>query len=253
MSRRTVRWLGWLGIPTVLVGAVLIFWRWDWFIPVVQSRASAALGRPVSIGHLHVGLGRILRVRADDVVIANPPRWQGDPLARIRGLAVDVDAWSYIRHGVIVVPLVEVDKPRLSIVKSAEGAPNYKLDVGTSSGTGSAPRIGTVLIRDGLGQVQIPRLRADFNFAIATRDHEGASRIEVDARGTYAGQPVVGQFVGGALLSPRDASDPWPVDLRVQNGPTRLSVIGRIEDPLRLSGAALTLRLAARTRPDCSR
>jgi hypothetical protein len=49
-------WLIGLGIPVALIVGFVFLWRWDWFIPLVESRASAALGRPVTISHLHVSL-----------------------------------------------------------------------------------------------------------------------------------------------------------------------------------------------------
>jgi uncharacterized protein involved in outer membrane biogenesis len=33
----------------VLVLLLIIFWSWDWFIPLVDSQASAAIGRKVTI------------------------------------------------------------------------------------------------------------------------------------------------------------------------------------------------------------
>ena len=52
---RTTRLLAWIGIPVVLIALIVAFWNWDWFIPLVQARASAALGRPVTkIGRAHV-------------------------------------------------------------------------------------------------------------------------------------------------------------------------------------------------------
>jgi hypothetical protein len=56
---RTKRRLAWIGIPVVLLVLLVVFWNWDWLIPIVQSRASAAIGRPVTITHLHVRPGRI--------------------------------------------------------------------------------------------------------------------------------------------------------------------------------------------------
>ena len=71
-ARRFVKPLLFVGIP---IAAVVAFWNWDWFITIVQGRASA-LGRPVTIAHLHVQLGRVTTVNADDMRIANPPAFQ---------------------------------------------------------------------------------------------------------------------------------------------------------------------------------
>ncbi|HEX2939426.1 MAG TPA: AsmA family protein, partial [Rhodopila sp.] len=63
----------WFGVPVVLLALLITFWNWDWFIPIVDSRASAAIGRKVTMSHLHVGLGRVVTVTADGVTVDNPP------------------------------------------------------------------------------------------------------------------------------------------------------------------------------------
>ena len=78
-----------------LLIALAAFWNWDWFIPIVQSRASAAIGRPVTVSHLHLHLGRVVTVIVDGVVVANPPDWpNGDPpFVSIKSLTIQPDAW----------------------------------------------------------------------------------------------------------------------------------------------------------------
>ena len=66
----------------------------------------------------------------------------------------------------------------------------------------------------------------------------------VDAKGTYAAQPITGRLVGGALLSMRDAKNPWPVELNLANGPTRVALDGTLQDPLAFQGANVRLRFS---------
>ena len=80
---RALAWLLGLGVPILAIVIIVAIWGGDLLIPVVVARASAALGRPVSIAHLHISPGRIVTVTADDVTIGNPPDWTGDPLARL--------------------------------------------------------------------------------------------------------------------------------------------------------------------------
>src|SRR5947208_4027429 len=49
---------------------------------------------------------------------------------------------------------------------------------------------------------------------------------------------------GGAPLSLRDANQPYPVDLKLVNGPTRGSAVGTIEDPLKFAGANVKVDLS---------
>jgi hypothetical protein len=64
-SRRAVMWLACIIVPVVATVVVALVWGWDLLIPVVASRASAALGRPVTIEHLHISPGPIVSVTAD--------------------------------------------------------------------------------------------------------------------------------------------------------------------------------------------
>jgi uncharacterized protein involved in outer membrane biogenesis len=246
---RTVRRLAWIGIPVVLIVLLAVFWRWDWFIPIVQSRASAAIGRPVTIEHLHVRLGRIVEVTADNVVVANPPDWtDGDPpFAAIRTLTVQADAWGYIHGQGLLLPLIAIDGPTVLIAETSKGATNFQLSTG--GGSSSTTKIGNLRIADGNAHIVIPSLKADFNAKIETQGDGDTAKVVVETKGTYAAQPITGHLVGGALLSLRDTQHPWPVDLNVSNGPTRVNLDGTVRDPLAFQGADLKLRLAG---PDMS-
>jgi len=247
-TRKSFRLLAWIGIPALLIVAMVLVWRWDWFIPLVDSTASAALGRQVTIGHLHVGLGRIVRVTADDVTVANPEGWpqKDPPLATIRQLTAQVDALAFIHSRSLVIPLVAIAEPHAFVAETPDGLANYRLAAASSSGTSQSTttKIGNLQIDDGTARIEIPRLKADFGLKIATRGTGEQAQIEVDARGTYAGAPITGKMVGGALLSLRDTQHPWPIDASLANGPTHLALNGTIEDPLALKGANLKLHIA---------
>ena len=128
ISRRLV----WIAVPLVLLIALVAFWNWDWFIPIVQRRASAAIGRPVTIAHLHVRPGRVISVTLDGVVIANPPDWpSGDPpLVSIKSVSVQADAWGYVRGNGLVIPVIEIDGPRVLLAETKDGAANFRLSTG---------------------------------------------------------------------------------------------------------------------------
>jgi AsmA family protein len=205
---RTSWRLAWFGIPLILLIALVAFWNWDWFIPIVQRRASAAIGRPVTIAHLHVRLGRVISVTLDGVVVANPPDWpSGDPpLASIKSLTVQADAWGYVRGNGLVLPVIEIDGPRVLLAETKDGAANFRLSTG--GGSSGSVKIGAVRITDGDAHVVIPPLKSDFNAKIETQGDGDAAKLVVDAKGTYAAQPITAHLVGGALLSLRDAKNP---------------------------------------------
>jgi uncharacterized protein involved in outer membrane biogenesis len=262
--RRAVRWSIIAAVPVVVIILVIAFWNWDWFVPLVDRQASAALGRPVRIAHLHVRLGRVTTVTVDDLTVGNPAGFPDPaPLAQAAHVSASLDVMAYLRNRAIVIPGIDLNTPRISAIALPDGKNNYTFSFGGGSSdskpgsTTAAPQIGNLSIEDGQAHVVQPKLRADFNLAIATRqsnqataEREGqAQQIVVDAKGTYAGQPITGSLVGGALLSLRDAAHPYPVDLQLANGPTHVTLVGTIQDPLAFKGTDLKLDFSG---PDMS-
>ncbi|PPQ26218.1 hypothetical protein CCS01_30835 [Rhodopila globiformis] len=243
---RTLRRLAWFGVPIVLLGILVAVWNWDWFIPIVQSRASAAIGRPVTIGHLHVRFDPFIQVVADDIVVANPPDWpdKGDPpLASIKSLTIQADVFRYLHGGGLVVPLVAIDTPKLFVAETKDGEANFRL--ATSSGgskSSSNVKIGNLRISDGTVHAVVPKLKSNFTVQVDTRGEGRDAKLVAEAKGTYANQPITGTMVGGALLSLRDKSNPWPIDLKMANGPTHVEVKGTVEEPVAFKGADVRVR-----------
>jgi AsmA family protein len=242
---RTAKGLAWIGIPVVLIAALVAFWNWDWFIPLVETRASTATGRKVTIEHLHMGLGRVVTVSADGVRVANPPEWSADepPLATIQHLTIQADVLGWIQGHGLVLPLVGLDAPQIYAAETPQGDANFRLS--TSGGSsGPAIKIGDLRIDNGSVHAVMPPLKADFTAKVATEGQGNEARIIVQANGRYAGQPITGKLIGGALLSLRDKEHPWPVDLAIANGPTHVTLKGTVQDPLALAGADVTLQFS---------
>ncbi len=244
-NSKVVRRLAWIGIPVVLLLLLVAFGNWDWFIPIVQSRASAAIGRPVTIAHLHLRLGRIVRVTAEGVTIANPPDWPaGDPaFVSVKTLTVEADALGYLEGHGLVLPLIGLDGARVLAAETTDGKANFRLATGGGGGGGSV-KIGDLRITDADAHVVMPKLKADFNAAIETQGDGPDAKLVVDAKGTYAAQPIAAKLVGGALLSLRDAEHPWPVRLDIANGPTRVALDGTLLDPVAFKGADVVLKFS---------
>jgi len=82
-----------------------------------------------------------LTLRLDDLTVAGSGRFQGDTLAAIRGLGVVLDLASALgnvtRGTPVVVRAVELDRPRLSLVKLEDGAANW--DVAKKTAEAAAP------------------------------------------------------------------------------------------------------------------
>ena len=242
-GRRRIRiWPFVLGLLVLAIVLLVVLWNWDWFIPLVDRQASSALGRRVSIEHLHVRLGRRTTVTADNVQIDNPAGFaQQAPLARVGKLTVVADVMAYIHSRAIVLPEIGVDHADVAATALADGKNNFTFPANTKPGAKPAapPQIGDLIISDSQAHFIDPRFKSDFLASISTPETTtgGLRSIVVDAKGTYAAQPITGRFVGGALLSLRDASHPYPIDIHLANGPTRVSVVGTVQNPVNFAGA----------------
>ena len=251
-----------LGGLVLAVIVLITVWDWNWFRPMVEARASAALGRPVHVGRLHVALGRVTQVTVDDVVVDNPKGFDADTkFATVPKLTVRVGLFDYLFHGRLVLPLIDVEHATVDARQLPSGQASWSLQPAKTGGKGPSPQIGDLRIVDGKARVRLAKLRADFNMAVATQP-PGATpsssggeatqtgnpdnQIIVGANGTYAGQKIIGSFIGGALLSLRDNSKPYPVDLHLANGATTVSLVGTVQDPLAFLGADLKLKLVGK-------
>ena len=247
---RRRRWPFILGGIVVLTGLMVALFQWDWLQPAVNRMASTAAGRDVSARHLHVRLGSPTHVELDDVTIANPAGWTGGdpPFGTIEKVTVDVDVLAYLRSRAIVIPTLTLTRPKLFVAQLADakapgGDANYRFGSSPTASTAapaSAPQIGKLTIEEGEVHAKLARLGADFIVNVDTK----GDTLHAKAHGTYAKQPITAEASGGALLSLRDASQPYPIDATLANGPTKLSLKGTVQDPLSFAGADLKLDLA---------
>ncbi len=244
-----------LGVPVVIIVLLALFWNWDWFIPMADKRASAALGRNVTMKHLRVALGRVITVRVDDLRIDNPKGFQGTtkPLADVRVATIQFNIFDYLFHHRTVVPLIDLNHPVINAVATTANANNYTFKKTTPSKPGKPsppPEIGKLTIEDGQAHVVDPKLKADLHLAINTQaatgivaQHQQPQELSVQAKGAYHGQPITGTMISGTLLTLRNTAQPYPLDLHLANGATHVALVGTVQDPLKFQGANVHLTL----------
>ncbi len=243
--QRRRRWpyvLGGIGaVIGTVIAVVAVLFRWDWFLPLAERWASSTFGRPITAQHMHIQLGRITRITFDDVHVANPDDWPGGgDFATAQHLTVAVDAMA-LRKRQYVIPTIAFDHPAVDAQQLGDGRSNWGLKFGSGSGKFSV-KIGEIQITDGSAHFLDPHLNANFELAVNTEESTGGvPTLHATAKGIYAGQPITGEFTGGALLTLRDAADPYPVSLQFANGPTKVSLVGTVQNPLSFEGADLKL------------
>ena len=233
-------------VVLVIVVAVMIF-DWNWFKPTIEAKASAALGRPVTLQHFSVKLRRQPLLVFDGVEIANPPEFpEGSRFGKINRITAKLE-WGPLFRKEIVIPEIVIEKPEGDIGPGPTGNGNWSFagfQHKDDQPVGKPPEIGNLVITDGNFHLVYPKLKADFQLVVKTQPpaKEGdESQIVIDAKGTYNGEALTGHFVGGSVLSFRDPAKPYPVDLQVARGQTKLALKGTLERPLELGGARLQI------------
>ncbi len=250
--RRRRAWPFVLGLIVLAIVVLIAVWNWDWFRPFVEARASAALGRKVTMTHFGLRLGWHPVATADNVVIANPDGFPEAPyFAKIDRLAVTADARAYLHGRHIVLTRIDAQHPDINAIQHTDGHATWDLPALTrpapaSSTPANQAQIGDLVITGGHAHVVDPKVHADFGLGIHTVEPANGQpgQIVVDADGTYAKQKITGQATGGALLSLRNAGNPYPIDAHFANGPTKVTLNGTVQDPLHFAGTNLKLHLS---------
>ena len=247
-----------LGVLVAAIVVLVLVWDWDWFLPIVERRASATLGRNVTARHLHVSLGRVTRATLDDVVVAQPDGFPNKPeFAAIRHLTVKVDLWDTLFGPSLNVPLIDMNGAEATILGKPDGTMNtqfafMKPSPNPSKRPSPPPRLGLLTIENSHVNADVVKLKAKLELDIHTTQDPidiSKDRIVVAVKGTYAGQPITGRLIAGAVLTLQDRIDPYPIDLALANGSTHVALVGTVKDPEHFAGANLKLTFAG---PDMS-
>ncbi len=177
--RRRRIWPIVVGVLVAALVALIVLWDWDWFRPFVEARASAALGRKVTMSHFGLRLSRHPTAIADNVEVANPEGFSEAPyFAHIGRLAVTADAMAYWHDRQIVLTRIDVEHPDVNAIQHEDGKATWDLPALTSGTTSSSKptKIGDLVIADGTAHVVDPKVRADFQLRIHTNEPSQGQR-----------------------------------------------------------------------------
>lgn len=255
MGQAIRRWAWWTnelgGLLVVVAALVALVWLWDWnwFRPLIERQASAALGRTVRIASFGVHGWRYPTIALEQIRIDNPEGFARDSgFGRVERLEVTFDPRALLDRE-LSLTAIHLERPEFALYGPPDAPANWVFPTSPEPEKADAKpplelRIGRLSITGGQVRFEAPQYKSDFRAIIETLpgDDPKAPELHVRASGRYSGQPLFASFVGGALLSLRDASHPYPVLFTVSNGATHLRLHGTLLDPIRLGGADLDLR-----------
>jgi AsmA protein len=142
--KRTILVIGILLAVVVLAAISLPFLiNANQFRPRVEASLGAALGRKVSLGDLSLSLFRG-KVNADNLSIADDPRFHTGPFVHARSLALGVEVWPLITKHQLNVTELKIIEPDVTLIQNPAGEWNF-------STAGSPPRASAASVADSGG------------------------------------------------------------------------------------------------------
>src|SRR5881397_745721 len=94
------------------------------FRPTIESQASSALGRKVTIGNLKLSI-LTGSVSADDLSIADDPAFGKAPFVTAKGLNVGVEVIPLVFNKTLHVTDLTLDRPQMALLRTSSGKWNF--------------------------------------------------------------------------------------------------------------------------------
>ena len=282
-TRKILSWVFGIFLLLVVVIVVLIAtFDWNRLKPTINQKVSAELNRPFAIrGDLGVAWVRNReepgwrswvpwpQVHADDVMLGNPPSIPDVTMAHLQRVEATIAPLALL-HQQIYLPWIKMQKPDARLVQTADKKNNWTFDLASSqnSDANAAPsawsfRLDNILFDQGQVRYRDAVNKADVTVTInplgkpvpyaqvagGDDQQKGAGDFVFgwQANGTYNNQKLDGDGKIGGMLSLRSKTTPFPLQVDVRNGTTRVRIDGTLQDPLNLGGLDVRLRFAGDT------
>ena len=130
-----------VGLPLVLVLAIVLFFDANQFKPQLEAAIGDALGRKVSIGNIRTALlsGGIA---LEDLAIADDPAFSTAPFVTAKSVSVGVDLMPLIVSRSLRVESFRLEAPQVMLIGSPSGQWNFSGLAGTTASTASTAPSG---------------------------------------------------------------------------------------------------------------
>jgi uncharacterized protein involved in outer membrane biogenesis len=235
-------WLVWtarvgVAIVAALASAILALYFLDWntMRGSVSHYLSHRLGREVRInGNLRVNLFSWQpRVDLGALWIANPKWLDRQPAADVQHLTFEFRLLPLLFAGHWVLPLVNLDHPRIDIVREADGRTNWQY---TNNAQGvDIPPIQRFLLNDGAVHIEDHARHLTFSGRVSSRESDGTAKaaFQLFGTGTLNGKSFNADVRGGPLIHV-DVTRPYAFNADVRAGTTHAVIAGQITKPFQL-------------------
>lgn len=269
------------GLAALIAILVVLVATFDWnrLKPRINAQVSEALKRPFAIeGDLAVNWRRPAeesgwlpwpRISAEALRLGNPDWAEGERFVSLERVELSLSPLALLGR-TVRIPQITLGGPEASLQRLADGRANWTfeqgdeaedkkpspwtLDIGTVQFDRALVRLDDRVLKADL-QVEVTPLGAPIPFeqivgeAQAGRAARGGGRPQDyafawKAQGRYQGQPLSGEGKVGGLLALQDSELPFPVQVDLRAGKSRLRAEGTLVSPRTLSVLDLRLRLS---------
>ncbi|MDE1950289.1 MAG: AsmA family protein, partial [Burkholderiales bacterium] len=217
-----------LALPALAVLCIAVF-GWNWARSPLQALALRATGRELRIGgDLQLDLHwPAPRVHARDVSFANPS-WAAAPqMLSADAVEVTVDLRRLVT-GQLAFPQVRLTQARIFLEQASGGRKTWLLDRAQTDEGVRIP-IGQLLLDRGEVHYVFSAQHTDVQVSLSTFESAAASpgglsesRLAFGAQGVFRGAILHAEGTGGAIVSWRDESIPYPLRLSATLGRTHV-------------------------------
>ncbi|MFC0711567.1 AsmA family protein [Azorhizophilus paspali] len=272
--------LGTLAALIATLVVLVATFDWNRLKPRINAQVSEALKRPFAIeGDLRVNWRRPAEesswrawlpwpwISAEALRLGNPDWAEGERFVSLERVELSLSPLALLGR-TVRIPQITLGGPEASLQRLADGRANWTfeqgdeaedkkpspwtLDIGTVQFDRALVRLDDRVLKADL-QVEVTPLGAPIPFAQivgeaqAGRAAQGGGQPQDyafawKAQGRYQGQPLSGEGKVGGLLALQDSELPFPVQVDLRAGKSRLRAEGTLVSPRTLS--ALDLRLS---------
>lgn len=243
---RILKWVGiTLLVLVIAVALFLAFFDWNKLRGPISSQVSSKLDRRFEIkGDLDVDLAWTPRITVNDIELANT-KWGSKP----EMLTLDRFQFSIrlldLLKGDVVLPEIHLSKLDALLEKSAKGKGNweFKTDKKTETDRTEIPKINQLTLKDSKLVYRDPTTDTELDLTASAAGAAKERGVNLQGRGRFQGERFTLKVQGGSLLELWEKSKPYPVDVKMAAGDTKVSVEGTFADPVQLQEPKLSIEL----------
>jgi uncharacterized protein involved in outer membrane biogenesis len=258
--RRFFRILGWTAgvlaaLVVVAIGTVYFYVTSDDFRSRLEGHASTLAGRKTTIADISIDWGWTPHVHLSGLQFANA-EWAREPhMLKAERIDFEIRPWPLLK-GDLVLPSLVLHKPEVVIEKGDNERLNWELGEAPAAATAAkeaiepdnrfeTPLIGRLEVTDGKISYRDPKRKLELDGTVSTARGQAGEQPQarLELKGKLEGQPLTIRFVGGSVAMLRDTAQPYPLDLDVAFGATKLKAKGTVLDPFQWTGADIQLQL----------